>query len=125
MRRMREETPATDMEAEGLPETEDQPPGIDIENAVEGMIPPRDRPVAANQWGTTAAEEVRGEPLADRVRREQPDVAHADERAVGRLVAPDGGTGRDDEGTEVAEEEPDDTLGLTAEEAAMHIEPSG
>jgi hypothetical protein len=125
MRRTREEAPATDMEAEGLPDTEDQPPGIDIENAVEGMIPPRDHPVGADQWGTTAAEEARGEPLADRVRREQPDVARADQRPVGRLVAPDAGTGRDDEGTEVAEEERDDTLGLSAEEAAMHIEPPG
>ena len=125
MRRMREEAPPTDMEAEGLPETEDQPPGIDIENAVEGMMPPRDRPVAANQWGTTASEEARGEPLRDRVRREQPDGARADDRPVGRLVAPDAGTGRDTDGAEVADEEAEDTLGLTAEEAAMHIEPPG
>ena len=125
MRRMREEAPPTDMEAEGLPETEDQPPGIDADNAVEGMMPPRDRPVGVTAWGTTAAEEARGEPLADRVRHEQPDVLHADRPVVGRLVAPDAGTAEDAEAEEVADEERDDTLGLSAEEAAMHIEPPG
>jgi hypothetical protein len=122
---MREEAPPTDLEAEGLPELEDQPPGIDAESAVEGMMPPRDRPVAATDYGTTAAEQGRDEPLRDRVRREVPDRALDDGRPVGRLVAPDAGTGRDVEAAEVAEEEADDTLGLTAEEAAMHMEPPG
>ena len=112
-----------EMEAEGLPEVEDQPPGIDVETAVEGMMPPRDYPVAATDYGTTAAEEAVDEPLSSRVQREQPDVFRADTEPVGRLVSPDADTNLDEEAAELADQERDDTGGLTAEEAAMHIEP--
>jgi len=40
--------------------------------AVTEVYPP-DRPQAVGDWGTTADEERRPEPLADRVRREEPD----------------------------------------------------
>ena len=119
---MRDESPPMEMEAEGLPEVDDQPPGIDVETAVEGMMPPRDYPVAATDYGTTAAEEAVDEPLASRVQREQPDVFRADAEPVGRLAAPDAGTNLDREAAELADEERDYTGGLSAEEAAMHIE---
>lgn len=67
----------TDKDAEGLPGTEDQPPGYDAETAQEGTFPPRDRALAADDWGATAREERLGESLRRRVAREQPDVGGA------------------------------------------------
>ena len=115
----------SDLEAEGIPPIEEQPPGIEGQNEVEGMIPPGDRPKAADDWGTTSREERPDEPLADRVLREQPETAGAGRGAggqpVGRLVQPDGGmVDMDHEATEIAMETEDDG-GLAAEEAAMHI----
>lgn len=69
-----EGSPWTDWDAEGVPDLEDQPPGIDAETAEEGSFPPRDEPLGANEWGTTAREELAGEPLDERVKREIPDV---------------------------------------------------
>ena len=114
----------TDLEAEGLPAIEDQPPGLEDDyNQAEGMMPPRDYPLAVEEFGITADEERRDEPLADRVRREEPDVipVGADEELQGRLVEPDQGVAgldheRDAIATDVA-----DADGLSAEEAAMHI----
>ena len=113
----------SDLEAEGIPAIEDNPPGIEGQNELEGMIPPGDSPMAVDQFGTTAREEQLDEPLADRLRQEQPDVELGDDagRPVGRLVQPDGGmVDLDTEPTEVALESEDDA-GLSAEEAAMHI----
>ncbi|HZU72651.1 MAG TPA: hypothetical protein VE990_07755 [Acidimicrobiales bacterium] len=122
MRRASQDPPFTDLEAEGLPPVEDQPPGIDDQSAVEGLAPPRDHPVAADDYGTTPAEGRMPERLEDRLRREQPEARGAEVRP-GRLLAPDGGGLADDEATEVAELAEDDTDGLLPEEAAMHIEP--
>jgi hypothetical protein len=114
----------SDLEAEGIPPIEEQPPGIEGQNEVEGMIPPGDRPKAVEDWGTTSREERLDEPLAERVLREQPERESGGAGAgqpVGRLVQPDGGmVDLDREPTEVAMETEDDG-GLSAEEAAMHI----
>ena len=64
----------TNWDAEGVPDLEEQPPGIDAETAEEGSFPPRDHPLAATDWGTTAYEERVGEPLEVRVAREEPDI---------------------------------------------------
>lgn len=69
------ERPWTDWDAEGLPDLEAQPSGIDAETAQEGSFPPRDEPLAVGAWGTTAGEERVGEPLDERVAHEVPDVA--------------------------------------------------
>lgn len=122
MRKAREDAPPTDLEAEGLPGLEGQPPGIDDQSAVEGMMPPRDHPVAATDYGTTTAEQHRPEPLDRRVRREQPDRVRAEQEPAGRLVAPDAGNLMDDEAAEVAELVAEDDTGMSAEEAAVHIE---
>lgn len=113
----------TDLEAEGIPELEDAPPGLEDDyNRVEGMMPPRDHPVAADDWGVTPEEERLGEPFAERVRREEPDVlAGAADELHGRLLEPDQGVaGRDEERDPVASETGDDDA-LSAEEAAVHI----
>jgi len=111
----------SDTEAEGIPPIEDQPPGIEGQNELEGMIPPGDAPKGALDWGTTAREEQLDEPLRDRVRREQREGLRGPGQDVGRLVQPDAGmVGADTEPTEIAMETEDDDA-LAAEEAAMHI----
>jgi hypothetical protein len=82
---------------------------------------PPDRPLGVNTVGVTPVEEDAGESFAERARREEPEVGEPDERSeVGQLVEPDASS-LDDEEELVGEEEPG--AGLSAEEAAMHIEP--
>ena len=103
-----------DLESEGIPALDD------AANADEGIMSPRDYPVAVDEYGVTAAEQRTPESLEARIAREEPDVVVGDEDRVGRLVAPDAGGGPDEEPTEVARETEDD-LGESAEEAAMHV----
>ena len=114
-----------DLEEEGLPQLYDPPPGQDLETDQAAPVVPRDRPTGVNQWGTTEAEERIDEPLYRRVRREEPDV---DQRPLGedhpapRLFEPDSDIDEVDEtAEEVALTGEDDSAGLTAEEAAVHI----
>jgi hypothetical protein len=110
-----------DFEREGTQPTEDNPPGIFGDNDFDGEVPPGDRPKGVDEFGTTAQEERQGEPLADRVKREQPDVERGAREDVGRLVEPDGGMiDVDREPAAIAMETEDDGA-LSAEEAAMHI----
>jgi hypothetical protein len=93
---------------------------------------PPDRPLGVNTVGVTPVEEDAGESFAERTLREEPeDFDLADElleldeldeldTEVGQLVDPDA-TSFDSEAELVAEAEPGAVL--TAEEAAMHIEP--
>lgn len=112
----------SDIEAEGIPPLDDAPPGLDDEyNQIEGMMPPREEPVGADEFGITPEEERQQEPLAERALREEPDVAAGDRDTVGRLIEADRGVvDVDEEETAVARETEDDDA-LSAEEAAMHI----
>ena len=97
-----------------------QDPGAEL--ADEG-IPPRDEPLGAEEFGTTAAEERRGESLADRVAREEPEVERP-ERHAGRLVEPggdEGGLDADQEKDAVASTAGYDDGGYSAEEQAVHV----
>lgn len=108
-----------DLEAEGMPAVQDRPAGV--EEAADGLIPPRDYPQAVDDR-VTAAEQVGDETLAERGWREEPDVEPGDEAAVGRLVQPDQGMADlDDEATETAQALGSDADALSAEEAAVHI----
>jgi len=109
----------TDAEAEGQPITDDQPPGIGPDTAEEGTVLPSDHPLGAEAFGVTAAEEARGETLAERVAHERPDRPEAppDDGPGGRLVQGAGDTDDPLEG-----EWDDDDSALSAEEAALHIE---
>src|SRR3954471_21510002 len=114
-----------DLEEEGQPQLYDPPPGQDIETDQEAPMVPKDRPLGANEWGTTVAEERTAEPLYRRVRREVPDVDErplvTDEPAP-RLMDPDSDIVEIDETPEmVGLMDEDDSAGLTAEEAAVHI----
>ena len=134
--------PPSEMEAEGIPD-----PGVATENELstgqaEGtMTTPRDTPVAADDFGTTAAEMHDGEDLDGRIAREEPDVLAAvdqpaDESAnadtpfaegagqgVGRIVEPDQGGTSDTEKDMVGSDVGTDLGGYSAEESAMHLEP--
>jgi|GEM_PF-5258235 len=109
----------TDAESEGLPATEDQPPGIDAETAAEGMVLPADHPVGATERGVTPLEESLPESPADRSARERPDVPQAPSETPGGRLASGGSDDADDPSE--GEWAPDHS-GLSAEEAAIHIE---
>ncbi|HEX2701478.1 MAG TPA: hypothetical protein VHM89_14860 [Acidimicrobiales bacterium] len=68
--------PAPDLVEDGIPATSEAPPGLDVD-AVEGEAAPLDHPQGVDQWGTTAAEELLGEPFELRVAHEQPDTIGA------------------------------------------------
>jgi hypothetical protein len=100
-----------------------------------------DRPVAVDDYGTTAAEEAAGEPLDLRLSREEHDLLEraattdADEsesadqpypidpdERVGRIVETDEGARTDDEASAVANDVGTDAGGFSAEERAMHVQ---
>lgn len=122
----------------GIPDLQDGTPEQQWSEDPQELPLPGDRPNASVDWGTTAEEQVQGEPHNRRLARERPDsVAEEvsdpdadlgepvadDDRYVGRL--------RNDQAVEPGDLQPDteatdvgaDTGGLTAEEQALHIEP--
>ena len=137
-------------EEEGIPDLQDGTPQQQwVEDPQEAPIP-GDVPLGADEWGTTIAEQVEGEPLGLRLSREEPEVwdepgrqreqddpdaslraQHTDAPGnlyrpttehAGRIVEPDEGTAMDTEPTAVARDVGADGGGYTAEERAMHIE---
>jgi hypothetical protein len=126
--------PESPLEEEGIPDQSDALPSKRITgDAQEELEPPRDYPIAVDDYGTTAAEQRAGEPLDLRVEREQPDITTAttdqpypddSDRPVGRLVADrEGGTNKDQDLE--AHSVGSDGGGYAPEERAMHEEPSG
>jgi len=127
-----------DLDAEGIPDLE-TPISDD-----EGIISPGDTPIAADEWGVTAAQERLDEPIAERVTREVPDLRANDidldldqaddaddadedgfrmeEGTTARFVDPADRdvSGYDDEKDVIASLVGDDGA-PSAEEAAMHI----
>ncbi len=66
---------------------------------------PPDQPLASNDYGVTPTEQRVPEAIADRVKREKPETAMVGQTdGVGRLVAPDEGSGPDEEKAMVADE---------------------
>ncbi|GAA2746599.1 DUF5709 domain-containing protein [Kitasatospora cinereorecta] len=146
--RMRDDVhqPTGDME-----EQADAAP-LDLQNALderdyddvldEGWSPP-ERPLGVERTGVTAAEQRAGEPLGERLAREEPEVAPTEgdgigdlpggegepldpevgDRRAGRLVAPDEGAHADTEKDLVASDVGIDAGAAGAEEAAVHVIP--
>ena len=132
--------PADPFEEEGLASPDPDDAGKRITGDVqEEVAVPAERPVAVEDFGTTAAEEIAGESLDGRLSREQPERTAAtpadespdadqpypedrDERA-GRIVEADEGVREDTESEAVAMEVGTDLGGFSAEERAMHLEP--
>ncbi|MFI5913040.1 DUF5709 domain-containing protein [Dactylosporangium sp. NPDC051541] len=107
----------------------------------EGYSPP-EKPRGVTAFGVTQAEAEQGESLDQRLRQEEPDTleqlddddygrttesgeffddGEVGDRRAGRLVAPDEGSGEDDEKDEVGSDVGIDGGAASAEEAAMHI----
>ena len=135
--------PADPFEEEGLASPDPEYGGKRITgDPQEEIAVPGDRPIAVDDFGTTAEEERAGEPLDRRLSREEPDLLEraattpADEspdadqpypvdreERVGRIVESDEGARSDTEPDAVAAEVGTDLGGFSAEERAMHIEP--
>lgn len=119
---MRNTNPGESMDAEGLPELEDRPPGIDVELEQEGMMAPRDHPLAVGDdpaYPTTAAEDRAVEGVAERAARENPDFG-SEELGVGGSVQGAHAVGTDEAGNETTIPA-DPGAARAAEEAAVHV----
>jgi hypothetical protein len=152
--------PVSEPEAQGVPEYADDestaydtfPSVREADGPSPAPIPPdrEDGPLGLDEYGLTADEELRGESLDDRLRREQPEVWASDrplkaadldggpieanpgspvsvydhveegEGTVGRLVQPDEGGAVDVESDEVAYDAGPAGGGASMEELAMH-----
>jgi hypothetical protein len=88
--------------------------------ALEEESPMPDRPMGAEEWGVTAAEQASDEPIADRVRREQRNVATREPRSGAAVVDPT--PVDDDEPDMVGEIDSDRDDVLSPEEQAMRVE---
>jgi hypothetical protein len=128
---MAETNPDENLDAEGMPETEEAPPGIDIETNSEGVMAPRDYSVAAGSdpaYPVTADEQRTKESVAARAARENPDFGYAGRArpagdAAPRLFEPDSDIEEVDlTSEEVALGEEDEGGAPSAEEQAMHIQ---
>ena len=132
--------PPSGLQAEGVPDLIDGLPEKKATgDAQEGIEPPHDRPVAVDEYGTTAREQHDGESLDMRLARDEPEpdvYGAADEgpgvddpfsqgagQGVGRLVEPDEGARTDAEPDMVAADLGTDGGGYAAEESAMHVVP--
>ena len=115
------------LDQEGIPDLEGPLPGkAKTGDPQEGTSPPSDRP-AALDYGTTVEEQEHPEPLDAKVRREQPDFDDrevvADDQPVVAVVPGDEDIDDvDDEDEVLARAVDQDDQGLSAEEAAVHIE---
>lgn len=121
--------PAPEVVEDGVPATDEIPEDVLLTgDALEGELPPLDRPQAVTDWGTTASEQLASEPLDVRVAREQPDVETADVYADRQFLEPgaDGGL-TDDEADVLGEADAGLEDSLSAEESAMRVvdEPPG
>jgi hypothetical protein len=117
--------PYSKLEDEGIPDLQDGYPEQEWAEDPQRMPIPGDRPVAVDDFGTTAEEQLEGESLDGRLSREEPDFGTAGEeppRDVGRLVQQDEGVRDDTESQEIAQDVGPDSGGFTAEEAAIHLE---
>src|SRR4051794_6193243 len=119
------------LDEEGIPELEEQPPGkLRSGTADEGLVPPRDHPIASRDTATTTAGERAGDTFAERADRLEPELLPDDRIAdrdidddlpAGRVVQPDEGMIDADDTDEELGSAPGDFIGLSAEEEAMHI----
>lgn len=137
----------------GIPDiADDASPERDLVVDPEQPALPAEEPIAVTDFGTTVDEQLRGESIDGRLAREEPepqedplrprdvdepaedvgppyggntDDLDPSERQPGRIVEADEGARSDTEKDVVARDVGHDSGGMTAEEAAMHVEPEG
>jgi hypothetical protein len=110
------------LDDEGIPDLEGPlPEKAATGDPQEGAPPPSDRP-ASTDYGVTAEEQSRPEPLDVRLARELPDTVSADDDAA-IVVAPEDEDLllADDEKDLVARDADEGLGGLSAEEAAVRV----
>ncbi|HEY7107507.1 MAG TPA: hypothetical protein VH986_13955 [Acidimicrobiia bacterium] len=118
------------LDDEGVPDLEGPLPEKErTGDPQEGASPPADRP-ASEDFGTTAAEQERGESISRRVEREVPDPTAEDGRARAgggtfddpvELLDEASVEGFDEEDELIGEAEDPGAEGLGAEDAAVHV----
>ncbi|WP_247597507.1 hypothetical protein [Streptomyces sp. RKND-216] len=122
--------PGAAPEDEGIPDLQDGTPEAQRAEDPQQMPVPGERPVAAESFGTTPAEQLEGEPLDDRLAEEEPDVGvgGADRPAAPEdSTTPEAGQLSDDPlpGTRLANQDSfateSDAEGLSGEESAVHV----
>jgi hypothetical protein len=131
----------TDEDDSGLLEPEDSLDDRGVDDVLDEGYSPPERPLAVDDWGTTADEEAGDEPLTARLAREQRedddydgddlgDSSDTDGELVddevgdaraGRLVASDQGGTSDDDDELYATDVGIDGAASSAEEAAVHV----
>lgn len=130
----RDENPTENLDAEGMPDLYDQPPGIDLETEQEGMMAPAEHSIATGSdpaYPNTPSEERRPESVAERAARELPDFGEGElddveEREADRalphhLIDVDELDGDDIEGEEIAEVAEFEDESDAPEESALHL----
>jgi hypothetical protein len=130
-----EPDPGSRLEDEGMPDLSDALPSKVITgDPQEELDAPGDEPRATVDFGVTAEETRSGEPLADRLSREQPDVGAVrgpgtdapypedpDEQAGRFAEEREADTGKEQDAW--AADVGADGGGFAPEERAMHVEP--
>ncbi|CAN5850614.1 hypothetical protein BH23ACT12_BH23ACT12_05960 [soil metagenome] len=109
---------------QGIPETVDgPPPGVPGDNADDAFPLPLDEPQGVD-GRTTASEELEGESLDDRLRREQPEDLQSVPTDAGKLMSPESGVDElDQTADEVAVQTAEPGTARSAEEQAVRIIP--
>ncbi|GAA3652070.1 hypothetical protein L7D48_14060 [Streptomyces sp. S1A] len=110
-------------EDEGIPDLQNGMPEQEWMNDPQQMPVPGERPVAAEEWGTTYSEQVEGKPLGDRLAEEEPDVGETS-RASGPPEEETGQLSDDPLGERPANQDvfshESAAEGLSPEESAVH-----
>jgi hypothetical protein len=113
-------------EDEGIPDHEGPLPSkVRTGDQQDGMIPPGDQPRGADEFGTTAAEQLRGETLTERLAEEEPNrpLPGTERDDPGQLT--ERGDAETDDEAELVASEFEDTAGESAEEDAVRAVPEG
>ncbi|MBC6463051.1 DUF5709 domain-containing protein [Actinomadura sp. HBU206391] len=129
-RRVPEPDPYSELEDQGIPDLQNGFPERAWSDDPQGAPLPGEESITVDEFGTTAEEQRRGEPLGERLSRERPeaevswDDADVERRShpAGRIVEDDEGARPDAESESVARDVGPDGGGYSAEERAMRVE---
>lgn len=125
---MSDERPAEEpqLEDEGIPDHEGPLASkARTGDQQDGMIPPGDEARGTDRFGTTAAEQLRGETLDDRLREERPDEPPPDTERDDPGQMTERGDAETDDEPELVATEYGDVPGEPAEEDAVRAVPEG
>ena len=117
--------PAGDVVEDGVPATEEvRDEVLQTGDAGVADMPMPDRPLGVDEWGITDFEERTGESLDRRLAREEPDFGAPGAEEGQRISEPGADEGYADvEKDSIGEADSARYDTLSAEEAAMHVEP--